>query len=87
MKTPAYFLYLKFNCSQLQSRSFFDLHTFIHPQTSPKQILRSIQSSQVYLTSQYSLLASDFILSINEPAAFWILDGVVIAGPDEGGEG
>ena len=69
MKTSTDFLHLKFNPSQAQPRPLPDLYTLIHSQTSPKPIPRSIQPPQVYLTSQQSLFAGNFILAIDEPAA------------------
>ena len=87
MKAATYFLHLKLNGSQPQPRPLLHLHTLIDPQTPPKLIFGSIESLQADLASQGSLLTCKFILAISEPAALRVLDGVVIAGPEEGGEG
>jgi hypothetical protein len=87
MKAATYFLHLKLNASQPQPRPLLHLHTLIDPQTPPKLIPGSIESPQADLASQGSLLTCKFILAISESAALRVLDGVVIAGPEEGGEG
>ena len=87
MKATAYFLHLKLNGSQPQPGPLLNLHTLIDPQTPPKLIPGSIEPPETDLTSQGSLLTRKFILPIDEPATLRVLNGVVAAGPEEGGEG